>query len=119
MSKKSFSKKYLIFVFALYIIGSIFLFAFLMAAGKSGAQLFSEIPLSFLVSLKIALGFSLIPAGAYTGAVVAAKNAGEISKAKGIIIVILFPFILAFTIIFGIIVLIPYIIYSFYNILRS
>ena len=119
MDKKSIEKRYLISVFALYFIGAAILCAFIIAAGESEAEIFSNIDLDVLMAVRIALIAAAIPAGAYTGAVITALKFRDIDKSKAVFVIIFFPFILAFTIIFGIIMLIPYTVYSIIKIIRG
>ncbi len=119
MEKKSFAKKYLISILALFLAG--FAVAFVTQYALAGTG-YSNLSLSFQQMLLISLLCACLPAGSYCGFVlwgmkVQKKNAP--SKGLIVCVCIFFPILLALLTIFGIIMIIPSIIKSLSVLIRG
>ena len=115
MNKKEIAKKYLIFAFLLFFIGTGFLFLFISALVrmKDGITLTPQ-----RVLLMSAL-CSLVPLGSFTGFVAAGTKIKELKTSHAALIVVLYPLFLVAVTVYGVIMIIPEIIISIRNLVRG
>ena len=103
MNEKQIAKRYLISVLALYLAGVVLLGAFAFAL-SSRAEAFT---LSGGQVAAIAFLAPLLPVSSYAGFVTAFLRVKELSKKQMVLLVVLFPLVLAGVTVFGVVMLIP------------
>ncbi|MBQ9517086.1 MAG: hypothetical protein IJR60_03325 [Eubacterium sp.] len=106
MSEKQIAKRYLLSVFLLYIVGVVLLTAFMFALrSRVETQRVTE-----LQTVIAGLLLPLIPCVSYAGFVCAFLKVGELTKTQMVLIVVLFPLVLAVLMLYGAVMLVPSII---------
>ncbi|MFR5875614.1 MAG: hypothetical protein ACLUFN_03910 [Eubacterium sp.] len=108
MNKKT-AKKYLLSVLILFTVTAIISALIIFGISASGN---SNLDLSIQQSILLSLACAVIPSGSFTGFAFVFLNIKQITKFWKIALCVLFPVTLAVINIFGIIALMPSIIYS-------
>jgi len=114
MDKKEISKKYLISAAGLYFIGAAVIALVVFALCR-----LADNPVPFGVRAALAFLLPLIPLGSYTGFVISGLKIKEFKTGHAVLLIVFYPFVLAFVTVFGIIMIIPKIISSTIDVIRG
>ena len=115
MNKKEIAKKYLIFAFLLFFIGTGILFFFISAL----VRMKEGIALTPQRILMLSALCSLAPLGSFTGFVAAGTKIKELKTSHAALIVALYPLFLLAVTVYGVVMIIPEIIISVRNLVRG
>ncbi|MBQ7203856.1 MAG: hypothetical protein IJS03_07580 [Eubacterium sp.] len=103
MNEKQIAKRYLLSLFALYFVGAGLLLAFIFAlSGRAEATTLDTKTIWLL-----ALLLPLLPCSSYAGFCTAFLKVGELSKRQMVLLVVLFPLVLAALTLYGAVMLLP------------
>ena len=119
MKDKEVAKKYLVAVLALYGGGVLVLTLLTAALARSDTALWHGVAVTPLHALACGAALSLLPAGSFTGFVWWGVRLKETELKRGVLFIVLFPLVLIFVTVFGIVMFLPCVFRAVVTIIRG